>query len=1353
MHLCPKQDTVSLYVTNYVGVAGRIIVTGRNQMTRFIHKRPVALLALLVLLIGLFPVQTGHAATVTAIVAGSFQSEIGCPGDWQPDCDNSLMSDPDGDGTYTFTVPAGALPVGDYEYKVALNRSWNESYPADNQKFRIAALDNSVTFYYNSDTHAVSDTVTGTQPPAVGDNNIFWDGLGHDSQDTLYRVPTGAVPANTHVTIRFRTFHNDVSSVTLRAYYTATSSEKLVDMKPVAKDVSCYDPTLKFTCDFWQTTIDAGSIGTVYYRFIARDGSKTVYYEDDSDVRDGGWGKPYDVSPDWGWDITVYEPSFNQPVKWMKNAVIYQIFPDRFRNGDKHNDPTPLISNPRLSSDPRYAYPNGDPGGASTAAWDQIVLMQWSELPEGYCRNYQDAPCPTRSFFAEPPSTREQARSRDYYGGDLKGITQKLGYLQDLGVTVIYLNPIFSAGSNHRYDTRDYHIIDPYLGDLGDFQSLVKHAHEMGMKIILDGVFNHMSSDSPIFDRYHNWGKVSYPGLAGKYDGACEDVNSPYRSWFHFRPPHAGEPAACAPYTRDGDSYYDSWAGFDSLPQLQETPDVKSYIYNSENSVARYWLKQGADGWRLDVMGDKSIPFWEGFRKQVKSADPNAVIVGELWQKFNVLPFINGNTADTTMNYRLRDAVIGLLAPGSYDPKGFPGSGQPISVTAFVNRLDSIREDYPDATYYTLMNLLDSHDTARLRWVLTPGKDNRQDKEFNAANVAEGKQRQVLAALIQMTLPGAPTIYYGDEVGLTGNDDPDDRRTYPWKNELCNPQQCGPNSTYDTTPPDNQLLGYYRALTHLRESDPALTSGDLRFLLADDSTSTVAYGRKEGNKAIVVAINASKQPQSLIIPVSGYLPDGTTLQVAGQETEYTVQNGAVKLDLAPLDGILLETENADLTPTAAPTNLSAQANALQVNLSWNPVAGAQGYNLYRSPVSGGGYVKVNAEPITDTTYTDNSADLNSGQRYYYVVKALDSAGNESAPSNEASAVPSYRIDWANLQYPSTLDYTVSAKNTTDTVYGQVYIEGVTSQPGPTPGLIAQLGYGPQDSDPRAWNTWIDMKFNVDSGNNDEYMGTLQPTDAGMYSYFTRYSTDGGTTWTYGDLDGIGDGSFAQQTNAPGTLTVHPNPDQMPPAAPANLQAFNNGATSISLTWNASSSPDVYRYDLYRSTTSGSGYQKVASVDAGTTSYVDSGLSTDTTYYYVVRAVDEANNQSNPSNEASATPQLRQIQVTFNVTVPSSTPSDADVYIVGNQPELCNWCSPQTVKMTKTAANVWSITIGMQEGTAVEYKYTLGSWDYVEKDNSCGEVANRQLRVSGTSGGTQSQGDTVANWRNVSPCGN
>jgi glycosidase len=612
------------------------------------------------------------------------------------------------------------------------------------------------------------------------DGDLWWDGLGHDSRSAVYRQPEGAVVSGdctsgttgtgcNNIKLRFRTFRDDATAVTLRAYYTNPGREDLVEMHIVASDVPCYMES-SFGCDFWEASINSGPQGTIYYRFIVHDATKTAYYEDDSDVRDGGWGKPYDSSPDWGWAISVYDPDF-KPIEWLKNAVIYQVFPDRFRNANRKNDPA--RGSPKKyvwSKGKRYAYPHGDPSHESTPALDRIIRMPWGAMPEGWCRNYTDAlqTCKKR-FGPDKPVGTEGPHGRDYFGGDLAGITQKLAYLKSLGVTVLYLNPIFSAGSNHRYDTRDYTKIDPYLGTQKDFVKLVKTAHRNGIKVLLDGVFNHMSSDSPMFDRYHNW-----PGT-----GACEQTFSKYRGFFFFRAPAGGEPSPCAPHDPAKDSFYDSWAGFDSLPKLTEVFGVKQYVYDTPKSAAQKWLKLGADGWRLDVMQDKSVDFWHGFRGAVEKTKSGSPIIGELWKKFDVLPYVYGDTADTSMDYRFRDAVVSLLAPHPFDSKGFPGSGNPIPPSQFVQRMESIREDYPDAVYWTLMNLVDSHDTERILWTLTPGDENATERERNAANLDEGKKRMKLAALIQMTMPGAPTIYYGDEAGVSGDDDPDDPPDLP----------------------------------------------------------------------------------------------------------------------------------------------------------------------------------------------------------------------------------------------------------------------------------------------------------------------------------------------------------------------------------------------------------------------------------------------------------------------------------------------------------------------------------------------------------------------------------------------
>ncbi len=1267
---------------------------------------------------------TDNHNSVIAVAPGSFQSELGCPGDWDPGCLRSWLQDPDGDGTYSFTTKS--IPAGSYEAKVAINESWDENYGQGgaqngaNIPFSVPANNSTVTFTYNGTSHVLTIGVT----PPIGhqlDNNVEWDGLRHDSRDTLYRTPGGAVSAGTQVKLRFRTFHNDVSQVQARIYDLNKSGQQIKNMSLAASDVSCYQADLENdTCDFWEVTLPNSEPDNLWYRFIVTDGTKTVYYADNTAALDGGLGSPSDNAIDNSYALMVYSPSFAVP-SWAQNAVIYQIFPDRFRNGRIDNDPK--------TGDLRYD--------------DPVLALPWGTLPEGFCRNYTDANanCPWR-FDDTPPTsspTKEQPRGRDYMGGDLKGVDQNLEYLQSLGVNTIYFNPVFDAGSNHSYDTQDYYKIDPYFGTQKDWDNLVKHAKQLGIRIVLDGVFNHLSSDSAFFDRYHH-----YPT-----DGACESAASPYRAWFHFRAPTGSEPSVCAPSTPGGnDTFYDGWFGFDSIPVINKSlPAVQQYFLMGSDSVSKHWLKAGSSGWRMDVMGDPSFPagYWETFRSVVKSTKSDSLIISETWQKDStLLRMLRGDRADSTMNYRLRDAVIGLLAPSNFDSKGFADSGHPILPSEFAARISSIREDYPAAAFYSAMNLLDSHDTERLLWTLTPGTETTADKEQNAANLADGKLRQKLASLIQFTLPGAPTVYYGDEVGLTGDDDPDDRRTYPWVD-------LGGN-------PDTLMFSHYQTLATLRKQNTALTAGDLQVLLADDSAGTLAFGRKTTSQAAIVVINRSTNPHTVQIPVGGYIPDGiafTSRYSIGNagNVNTSVSGGMISVTLAPLSAWLLATNTVDLQPPTAPTGLAkTNEDNGQVSLSWNSVAGSAGYNVYHSPLSGGGWVKVNSNPVNTTSFTDTG--LRNGQTYYYVVTALDAIGNESKPSNEISAVPHLTIGWANLQWPPTLSHTISATTRTDNVYGQVWIDGVTNEPGPTSSLMAQAGFGPEGSNPDGNADWVweTASFNVDAGNNDEFKASFLPQVVGTFDYVYRYSTTNGQAWLYADLDGpIPTGSLPPH---PGKLTVTSTGDTTPPAAPTGLLVSSASPSAISLAWDLhpNTDGDLAGFEVYRDSI------LLATVtDPSATSYTDSAVTENESYSYYIVAFDTSFNHSGPSNTVTATAAPRKVTLVFSVTVPATTDATGrSVYIAGFLDRLDGglpqW-DPGGVVLTRVDATHWSITLTGNESVQIEYKYTLGDWDHVEKDAACGEVANRQLTLAYGSTGTQNVNDTVENWRNVAPCGN
>ena len=1155
---------------------------------------------------------------------------------------------------------------GSYQFKAVRTGTWDaigadgRSVNAATASFETITADQNVTFSVDALAGRINVEVEEIPPVPGHDDNIWWDGLGHDSRDDLYRVPGGAVTTGTPVTLRLRTYHNDVSQVIVRVWSTTAEAQSLYPLERVA---TSDDPPYGY--DYWQAVLPPQDETTIlYYRFIVRDGSDEDFYEDDG-LFDGGWGTAYEDSPDYSFQIDVYHPDFETP-DWMKDAVVYQIFPDRFYNGNAKIDAQ--SSNPTVYENP-------------------VVVKAWDDLPEGYCRAYVGTPCD------------EDPMGRDFFGGDLQGVKEKLDYLSELGVTAIYFNPIFKAPSNHLYDTTDYFRIDPYFGSMGTFQSFVNQAEKMGIHVILDGVFNHTSSDSLYFDRY-----ARYPTV-----GAYESQDSPYYDWYTFF---------------EWPDNYNSWWGFDSLPVLTEIQEVRDFIYGTEDrSVARWWVEHQTAGWRLDVAPDKSHEFWSEFRQSVKSVDPEAIIIGEIWD--DASPWILGNEFDSTMNYRFRRALIGFVNGDTNDPN--QGFIQGLNPDQFDSILQSIKEDYPPPAFETTMNLVGTHDTQRILWALTPGDRNREDKEFNLDNLAEGKDKLQLLAIIQMTLPGAPTLYYGDEAGLTGDTDPDDRRPFPWDDI------------------DTNLLDHYKQLTKLRHKYSFLRTGSFDRLYTHNEDGTYVYGRKDLSGAALVAVNQDAVPHSLTIDLGGYIPEGTVLQDRLNGGAYKVTDGQINLEVDGYGGAILVTPpSADLIPPEAPTDLSASAGDGQVDLAWSSVPEAGGYYLYRSLVTGGGYTRVNDTPLAGTAYTDDS--VVNGRLYFYVVTAVDAAGNESSRSNQVEALPHMIIGWANLQWPPDITHTISALDPTENIYGQVWIDGHTYQPGPAEGLLAQVGFGPDGSDPEGnldW-VWVEAEFNLDAGNNDEFRGQLLPEEVGTFDYAYRYSTTAGLTWVYADLDGTGNGYDPAQA---GSLTVVPSADTTPPGVPMGLNLVEASPSFISLAWDAVPDADLYRYEVYRGETAGGPYTKVANVPGNANAFTDWSVSTGMTYSYVVLAVDTSFNKSAYSNEVEATAQARPVQVTFNASLPDTTPGGDDIYMGGS----FNGWDPAGTLMARSGLFA-TVTLTFDEGTQVEYKYTRGSWSYVEKDAACNEIDNRSATVVYGAGGTMVLEDTVLNWRNTGTCG-
>lgn len=534
------------------------------------------------------------------------------------------------------------------------------------------------------------------------------------------------------------------------------------------------------------------------FRFTRADGSTVCYGR-------SGWCGQDALAR---WQLTVYEDT--PTPAWFGQGVTYQIFPDRFR---------------------RTSVP--DVGGMVGRRW---VHDNWSDQP----------------VFL--PDEQGQITNRDFFGGSLAGITEKLDYLKSLSVSTLYLNPIFEADSNHRYNTADYHAIDPMLGSEEDFRTLCREAHARGIHIILDGVFNHTGSNS----RYFN-AEGFYPE-----PGAAQSTESPYFSWYSFHP-----------WPTD----YDAWWGVHTLPAVnEEQPDYRRFIISDKNSVVRHWLRDGADGWRLDVADELPDDFIAAIRDAIQAEKPNGYLLGEVWEDgSNKIAYsrrrryLLGRETHGLMNYPFRTALLAWLGGGD--------------AAAFRDDMETIRENYPPAAFYGAMNFLGTHDTPRILTLLgverTPeGKGQRAAYRLSPAELARGQKKLRLAAMLLYSFPGSPTLYYGDEAGMQGFEDPLNRGTYPWGGE------------------DGSLLAFFRRLGQLRAERISMQCGIIRYLHAQGGGLVVE--RLHGTERTVTALNAGDTPLELTLPWDGRLCIDA---VTGQQ--FLSQNGTVHLTLPPLDGVIL----------------------------------------------------------------------------------------------------------------------------------------------------------------------------------------------------------------------------------------------------------------------------------------------------------------------------------------------------------------------------------------------------------------------------------------------------------------
>ncbi len=599
----------------------------------------------------------------------------------------------------------------------------------------------------------------------------------HVTSRSEYRSPFGAVQLGGTVVLGIDVWGEDAVGATLRVW-TDERGEELLPMEG-----ACEDDHVHYSVSY-----TPAQTGVVWYSFdLAASDGATWRYGAREGWTTGEGDFAYGNPP--SFQLTVYVPRQTQP-DWYKNGIVYQVFPDRFARG----------ADWRERAEKALAAHREGPARVLVEDWDTPPAYKKSE--DGDILEW------------------------DFYGGTLRGVREKLDYLADLGVTVIYLNPIFEAASNHRYDTADYLRIDPMLGDEEEFCALAREAAERGISIMLDGVFNHCGQDSRYFNRYGN-----YPE-----PGAWQGDESPYRDWFFF----------------NEDGTYDGWWGNPDLPDVNEkSPEYRELICG-QDGVVRKWLRAGARGWRLDVADELSDGFIEDIKAAMVAERPDGALVGEVWEDASnkmaygkLRQYFEGTELDGTMNYPLRTALLAFVR-------------NQIGAPEMAARLEQLRENYPRDAFFSCLNLLGSHDRERLFTMLgdAPDPDTLSDEECAAFRLDEGHaslamSRLWLTVLLQMTLPGVPCVYYGDERGMEGFRDPYNRAAFPWDGGRMD------------------CATVFRNAIAVRKALPVLTTGDFE-PFADGEDVFGFWRRGEDGECVCVLANASlNDAHTVRVPMAG----------------------------------------------------------------------------------------------------------------------------------------------------------------------------------------------------------------------------------------------------------------------------------------------------------------------------------------------------------------------------------------------------------------------------------------------------------------------------------------------------
>ena len=631
----------------------------------------------------------------------------------------------------------------------------------------------------------------------------------HNSREADYRSPFGAVTVGSAVSLAVDVWDAWGVSCVCRLWVDGKEETKIL------MDRESREDRVRFTC-----RIETDAPDLIWYSFIlSESGGRVLRYGARAGCT-GGEGALYDWEPP-SFQITVYRP---RPLPaWYRNGVVYQIFPDRFARGEDW----------RTLAEEALSGPVRGPKRSLCEDWGKVPFYEKDETGRVTCW--------------------------EFYGGTLSGIREKLGYLKELGITALYLNPIFQAASNHRYDTGDYTRVDPMLGGEEAFRTLAEEARRQGISIILDGVFNHSGCDSVYFNKYGN-----YPG-----QGAFQSEDSPYRDWYRFNDSPAG---------------YDCWWGVDDLPNLEESAEgYRELIFQGKDSVVRHWLKAGARGWRLDVADELPDDFIEGIKTAVTETLPeDGLLLGEVWEDASnkisygqLRRYLLGSELDSAMNYPLLDLLHGFLL-------------DKLTAETFCEQLESLQENYPPTAFYGALNLVGSHDRPRIMTVMggAPDRDTLTEEErrdFRLTPEARGlaKGRIWLMTLLQMTLPGVPCVYYGDEAGMEGYTDPYNRAAFPWGKE------------------DRDMLTIYRNAISLRKLYPVFVEGSFRpFFQGED---VFGFLRDTAEQHAAVLVNRSLSDSCTVtFPARG---ERAAELIAGHPV--ILENGVASITLYPMGSAVI----------------------------------------------------------------------------------------------------------------------------------------------------------------------------------------------------------------------------------------------------------------------------------------------------------------------------------------------------------------------------------------------------------------------------------------------------------------